>query len=256
MKAGIDANIPKVNPGGKFSSSAYGRRKPQKSSTRIVESDSSTEAGQDVDDKIRNVKYKAQDVKPDPISTTNNMQLGQVPGLEKHTHIEAASAVQNDDTKLDDSSVHVGKNEDDVLDAEIVDNGIAKGINKDRPDVAGTEILSEVDLIHVTVSLKNSPQCRVDNACQNSIFKIMDSKEHLKRNIIKGKVEAIRNTGSNDDKYEHEVDMFLQVRTGSLWEPARTYIWKHLGNGSSWKLQDGTEVLFVKIHRKSSTYIS
>ena len=89
------------------------------------------------------------------------------------------------------------------------------------------------NLVYITASLKNSPHCRVDTSCQNSIFKILDSKEHLLRNIMKGKVEDIRATGSNDGKSEHEVSMSIHVRTENLWEPARTYIWKHLGNSYS-----------------------
>ena len=53
------------------------------------------------------------------------MKLDQLPGLDKQMvleNIEAVLAVQNDDTKLDDSSVYVEKNEDDVLDAGMVDS--------------------------------------------------------------------------------------------------------------------------------------
>ena len=62
----------------------------------------------------------------------------------------------------------------------MVENGIADGgMEKNQVDTAISENHSEVDLIYVIVSLKNSPDCKVDTACQNHIFKIMESKEHL-----------------------------------------------------------------------------
>ena len=78
---------------------------------------------------------------------------------------------------------------------------------------------SDIVVIHATASLVNSPCRKGDIACQNLIFKVMDSKDHLKRNIVKGKVEQIRSKQDAGGKFKHEIDMLIHVRTSSLWEP-------------------------------------
>ena len=249
LKAELDVKSPEVGPIGKFCSSAYSnsRRKSQRS--KHGESFSSDEAVREVNNENRNVKFKVRDVKPDSLNTTDNVKLVKQTDV---AHDEADGAVKTEtvvNTKVDDDLAHVVKNNDNELDAGIDGIKIADDdMEEYKTDVVDSESSSE--LIYITASLKNSPHCRVDTTCQNSIFKILDSKEHLLRNIMKGKVEEIRATGANEGKYEHEVSMSIQVKTENLWEPARTYIWKHLGNSCSWKLQDGTEVSFVKIHRK------
>ena len=55
LKAEIDANIPKVTPGGTFSSSAYGRKRNNRFSARVVDCENSDEIKKDVNDGMVNV---------------------------------------------------------------------------------------------------------------------------------------------------------------------------------------------------------
>ena len=71
----IDANIPKVNPGGTFSSSAYGRKRNNSFSARVVNCENSDEVKKDVNDGMVNVKNKVQDVKPDLLDIADNTRF-------------------------------------------------------------------------------------------------------------------------------------------------------------------------------------
>ena len=209
----------------KFRSTAYNRRKARRRESRNVESVEHSEAEEALNDGEENIK-DSNSVKPQE----NDVAL-HVPDSEANVLSERIDSVQ------------------EVEKSGTVTNGDPSKVG----DVIGIDSGTHSDIvsIHATASLVNSPCNKVDTACQHSVFALMDSKDHLKRNIVKGKAEHIRSRPDDNcnGKFKHEIDMVIEVRTNSLWEPARTYIWKHLGN-SSWTFNDGTEVSFIKIHRK------
>ena len=221
---------------GKFCSPAHSRRRVQRHVSRSVDPLSSNEAEQVLENYNEHENTLTRSVKP------NIIDDDLVPDSEASVLMETT-----DDAKSQVDSVQSAEEVSSGLNANClkIDDG------NDLGQIAATESGSQSDivLIYATASLNDSPHNKLDTACQNTIFEILDSKDHLKRNIVKGKVEKIKSRKEDDGKFKHEVDIILQVRTSSLWEPARTYIWKHLGN-SSWKLQDGTEVSFVRIYRK------
>ena len=65
--------------------------------------------------------------------------------------------------------------------------------------------------------------------CFNSLSDIIDSKEHLQRNIEDFKFGNISNWEAGNQKYAHQMQVILKVKTGQLWESARGYLWRHLG---------------------------
>ena len=108
---------------------------------------------------------------------------------------------------------------------------------------------ADIDIIHATVVFNESPCVNMNNNCLKSIIQMMDSKEHLQRNLPKVKFGKVRKWNLENAKFKHEMDMVIHVKKSYLWEPARKYLWRHLGT-SSWNLTDGTEVSFVRIHKK------
>ena len=127
-----------------------------------------------------------------------------------------------------------------------VDDGEHTSLNKGAVDVPTD---GDFTIVYGTAVLENSLHSQVDNSHVNSIMEVIDSKDHLRRNVSKISLGRIRNFETGGSTFMHEVELVFTVNTSSLWEPARPYLWKHLGQ-SEWTLRDGQRLSFVRIHRK------
>ena len=120
-------------------------------------------------------------------------------------------------------------------------------------DVAETPVGSntacEIKEVFATIVLDKSPRNKVFKDHLDSISQIIDSKEHLQRNIENFNFGNISTWELVDYKFKHQIQILLKVKTGTLSESARSYLWRHLGT-STWTLQDGTEVTLVRIHQR------
>jgi len=114
---------------------------------------------------------------------------------------------------------------------------------------SGKETMSEVVEVFATANLDNSTRDRVFKDQIDSISQIIDYKEHLRRNIEGFKFGNISTWELSDKKFKHQIQVSLKVKTGQLWESARSYLWRHLGS-STWTLQDGTEFSLTRIHQR------
>jgi len=132
---------------------------------------------------------------------------------------------------------------------DVYKNSLVENKSMENTSAKVVENDSNTTMVYATASLRNSPNSKVDQLYIDSIVQIAECKDHLRRNITKIEIGNIRNRRSGNNTFMHEVELLIQVDTSSLWEPGRTYLWKHLGN-SSWKLSDGCEVSFIKIHHK------
>ena len=113
----------------------------------------------------------------------------------------------------------------------------------------GSNTACEIKEVFATVVLDNSPCNKVFKDHLDSISQIIDSKEHLQRNIENFHFGNISTWELGDYKFKHQIQVLLKVKTGALWESARSYLWRHLGT-STWTLHDGTEVTLVRIHQR------
>ena len=107
---------------------------------------------------------------------------------------------------------------------------------------------AEPALVYATAVLVNSPDNHVTKNYIDKI-KIIDSKDHLQRNIEDFKFGNISTWGFGSQNYKHQIQVIIQVKTAYLWESPKGYLWRHLGT-SSWTLQDGTDVSLFRIHQK------
>ena len=105
-------------------------------------------------------------------------------------------------------------------------------------------------VVHATALFDGSPMCEITQADADFIEGIVFGQNHLKRNI--SRVEFGQNFskkfGPND--FKHTVELRLIVRTATLWENPRSYIWKHLRQFELTK-NDGAKVVMNRIHLKS-----
>ena len=104
-------------------------------------------------------------------------------------------------------------------------------------------------VVYATAVFKNSPVNQLTRNNMNSLSDIIDSKEHLQRNIENFKFGNVSTWKAENQKFDHQMQVILEVKTVQLWESARGYLWKHLGT-SLWPLHDGTEVSLVRIHQR------
>ena len=79
---------------------------------------------------------------------------------------------------------------------------------------------------------------------------IVFGQNHLKGNISKLEFgqHFSRKFGQTD--FKHSIELRIIVRTHNLWENARSYIWKHLGQ-FEWSTKDGAKVMLNRIHVKT-----
>ena len=96
-------------------------------------------------------------------------------------------------------------------------------------------------------------QCQSSYLSQNhlqTIQGIIFRSDHLRRNVKHIEFGENRTYRSDhENSFDHQIWIRLQVDSSNLWENARSYIWKHLGQ-QEWKLGDGTIVTANRIHVK------
>ena len=101
-----------------------------------------------------------------------------------------------------------------------------------------------------TAIFSNSNKDRVTENEIGALSSVLRSKDHLCRNIKYIDNRNIRTTYlGNPGKYEHSLQVEVDVDTTNLWENARSYLYHHLGK-DSWTLGDGTNICLIRIHQK------
>ena len=120
----------------------------------------------------------------------------------------------------------------------------------DEGKVFTKNVASEtVVVVYATAVLENCPDGKVTRNHLDSLSNIIDSKDHLQRNIEDFKFGNISTWEYGVNKFKHQIGVILDVKTAQLWESARGYLFEHLGT-STWTLNDGTEVNLIRIHQR------
>ena len=147
-------------------------------------------------------------------------------------------SVAVDSKKFDETEVDALSQDHDKCTSNIVEN---------RAENASSHTV----LVHATAALKNCPNATVDSATLDAVLGIINGSDHVGRYLQAISHGNIRNRPMwrGSSKFMHEVEISLQVIKSSLWEPARSFIWKNIGT-SLWTLHDGTQLTFTRIHQK------
>ena len=90
-------------------------------------------------------------------------------------------------------------------------------------------------VVQATVYIDNSPSKQIEKDTYKSIFSIIDSKDHMKKNVGRVRVENVINHPLDNGKHRHEASFIFFVDSSRLWETLNAYLWKHFGN-SEWTL--------------------
>ena len=101
----------------------------------------------------------------------------------------------------------------------------------------------------MTAVIENSSASQVTDNEVKALHEIIRSKEHLNRNVFSVSFESVQSYQLRSGKFEHTVQTVIHVKTASLRENTRSYIFHHLGR-DAWNLRDGSEVRLKRIHMK------
>ena len=109
--------------------------------------------------------------------------------------------------------------------------------------------ISSIVTVYATAVVSNSIMNKVTEKEVRALSSIIQSKDHLLRNIKYIDYRLIRTTQIDYGKYEHSLGVELDVDTTNLWENARSYLYHHLGR-DTWTLGDHTNISLIRIHQK------
>ena len=159
------------------------------------------------------------------------------------------------DENVDDADV---KNVvDGVVASEVIESSDRKDDLIDKTANLATKQLSEdlvpvrptVETVFATAVISHSFSSKVTESDIDYLLRIIKSKEHLNHNIISVELGSVRSYKEKGDKFEHEVQVMIKVKTVNLWESSRSYLYHHLGK-DIWNLRDGTDICLRRIHHK------
>ena len=104
--------------------------------------------------------------------------------------------------------------------------------------------------IYAEAVYDNSPSPNLTQDELESLGRFITNLEHLQRNIRNIVVDRTSSCGRSDGKYNHTANIRIFVRSENLWQSARSYLWKYLGQ-DSWERGNGTVISLKRIHQKN-----
>ena len=138
------------------------------------------------------------------------------------------------------------KAEEVITENEGTENEPIEPVTTHQADQA---VVPPIVTIHATAVLDDSPNVTLTNDDVDSLVRILTAKDHLNRNISNIEYSHLSSREFRNKKYKHTVGLKIHVKTESLWEGPRNYLWKHIGQ-DCWDRRNGTVVTIVKIHQK------
>ena len=107
----------------------------------------------------------------------------------------------------------------------------------------------DIIVVHATAVFEDSPSRTLLQDDYNSLQKFILHQDHLEKNICHLESSHVSTRELRSCAFKHTLDVKIHVKCANLWEPAKTYIWKHLGK-EDYKRSNGTLIKLVKIHVK------
>ena len=182
-------------------------------------------------------------------------EIATIETVETHEEVQMVGDADAESRKLTTSSVayDVSKNSDRKDNFEAVKENF-----DDVKAIASMSSQSEesvrarpaVETVFATAVISHSLSSQVTDRDINNLLRIVRRKEHLNQNIVSVDIGSVKSYNEKGNKFEHNVQMMIHVKTVNLWESSRSYIYHHMGK-DIWDLQDGTEISLRRIHQKN-----
>ena len=104
--------------------------------------------------------------------------------------------------------------------------------------------------VSATAVFENTPSEFLSKEDFESVEKVILGKNHLRENILKLDAGQQSSRKCRSGLFRHTVDLKILVKTENLWENARSYIWRNLGQ-NEWKKGNGATLTIDRIHVKN-----
>ena len=119
-----------------------------------------------------------------------------------------------------------------------------------NPVLSATEELTKTDItvVHALAVFEDSPHEMLLQEDMDSLQKFIFSEDHLVRNIFNVESQPLTSLELRSS-FKHTIELRINVKCSNLWEPARSYVMKHLGR-ADYKRSNGTRIHLEKIHVK------
>ena len=166
--------------------------------------------------------------------------------------IDAGEAYEAATVQVVEHSIQLGQEDMDTLKNE---DTLTNKVETESADIDETkkEEKKAPQSSHVTIFATaifgNSNCSQVGSSEISALSSILKSKEHLCRNISYVNFFNLQTFRLNSGKYEHSIQVEIDVNTANLWESGRSYIFHHLGK-DTWSLKDGVTISLIRIHQK------
>ena len=163
-----------------------------------------------------------------------------------------------DNSNLENSDeIEVSSNEiTDLTDnTSTVDNDVAEKLCNVNEEFKNVQVSVETaksseTIVHATVNFDSCLSRSLQVKDYQFVESIVSRYDHLKQNIQKIEFGACRTyVDKEKNAFNHSLAIKLFVDSSQLWQGARSYVWKFLGQ-DEWKKNDGTVLTVNRIHVK------
>ena len=205
-------------------------------------------------DQVNSTQNVTQDINVDSDVTTSAEDVVFNDGLESDNKLLEVSNLDDVDTLIEPKLLDLHTN---GVDASAESFSTEK--NMSATENGGSHVAAEdriienqkpsVVIVHATAVIEDSPHRAFMQEELDSTVRFITNKEHLQRNIERIEYGEISSRETSGGKNKHVVDLRIMVKTANLWESARSYLWKHIGQ-DAWYRGNGSVINLIKIHQK------
>ena len=108
----------------------------------------------------------------------------------------------------------------------------------------------EVIEVYAEAVFERSPSPSLTQDEMESLGRYVTNLEHLQRNIRNIVIDRFSTYGLSDGKFVHTANFRIFVKGENLWQSARSYLWKYLGQ-DSWERGNDPNISLKRIHQKN-----
>ena len=217
-------------------------------SPTIIEDDVNIENATDLEDHSGDSNFQEGHSQSDDTKDSEHHETHSDNSIDNVSEDDGATPVEDTHIQLTEELMEskadtVKRNDEDTYHAED-----EIGASKDSGSSNACEPPKYIE-VHAMAIFENSPSYYLTQDELESLGRFVTNLEHLQRNIHNIVLDSHTTSRGNDGRYTHSADIRIFVKSEHLWESARKYLWKHLGQ-DIWERGNGTVISLKRIHQK------
>ena len=165
-----------------------------------------------------------EEIQPEVVSSQNVDNVH----TEKVARSHSEDTVHTEEVVVNDSAIKEADTLMNDNDSNLANVNTNSSVN--ISDGQSTDVVkSDVELVHATVIIENSPYPTFVNDELQSMIRFLTQKDHLKRNIMHIEYNHQSTREFRNNGFKHVVGLKVMVKTADLWETPRRYLWRNVG---------------------------